>query len=427
MATYRGGRPRQWDKRRQPKLPNFQLDPPVDTAFLLKDLQSPIKTLPLVTSEPSPVKLCDVKAIASYSWIEAPTPTIAVPGSPWVWSDTHVTRVPLDKGVQQIHHNASKMGNQSPLLPLFAAVDALHEEFRYGDFDLITDRNTLRKFLRCIRGARDAHDRMDFRIDIDLIQNTCILTRCEERNTHDVGTRSGYGAEYQKATTKAPLGCEKMSGHHRIISYKFGGIKLLLRCTVDACTESDIDDDDLFLASFSSLSIRGGGNGSAQKPPPPPLHGLNVKLTSPRTVIPQSDLIEIKTRSAYRELDWDEIYPQLYLSQTAYLFIARHDRGTFRPVEKIELDGDDMKAHAKEAEETIFKLKVLLEDILKAVREEGAGSPTTLVCQDGTLTLWKREEGTGNTLGTEITSKFHRITSRGSQPSSKGRRVDKLG
>ena len=181
------------------------------------------------------IRLRHVKPVASYSWIDAPVPTIVVPGkskyayrhipyiyrsqkgSPWIWADERapVEQVPLDDGVQYIHHNALKMGNHSPMLPLFAAIDALHDNFAYKEFDLITDRNGLRKLLRYIDNA-DIED--NFRIDIDLVGKTCLFTRQEE-NTTAVGQHVGYGHEYLKAVTRVPVGCEKMLDHNRIITY----------------------------------------------------------------------------------------------------------------------------------------------------------------------------------------------------------------
>lgn len=125
-------------------------------------------------------------------------------------------QVPRDAGVQYIHHDASKMGDHSPMLPLFAAIDAMHDNFAYKELDLVTDRNGLRKLLRHIDNVRAGEN---FRIDVDLVGKTCLFTRQEEENTALVGQHAGYGHEYLKATTRVPVGCEKMQDHRRIITY----------------------------------------------------------------------------------------------------------------------------------------------------------------------------------------------------------------
>lgn len=190
---------------------------------------------------------------------------------------------------------------------------------------------------------------------------------------------------------------------------EFGGLRVLLRCTIDACTESESEDDD-FLASFSAMNI-GSKTGTPKSQPDSTCTnrlGMKVKLTSPRSVIPQSHVIEIKTRASHRELDWKEVYPQLYLSQTPYLYLAKHAKGTFGPVEKVDLNGETMAPRAREAEDAMGKLEVLLGSILKAVRKQGKGVPLSLVYHKGKLQLYKRHEGSGKRIEAEISRKFLR-------------------
>ncbi|KAF9223146.1 hypothetical protein BS17DRAFT_782437 [Gyrodon lividus] len=379
-------------------------DPPVDLAFLLKDLGEPIKTFSCPSAVTADVvQLKDFKAISSYSWIDAATPTIAVPGSPRVWANTHVTRVPADKGVHYIDQNAARMQGHSPLLPLFVAIDNMNIQFRYDDLDLVTDRNNLRKLLRFVTGAKDEKD---FRIDIDLAGKTCLLTRREEKNAETIVGFRGFGHEYETAATTATRGCENATGHHRIVSYDFGGLKVLLRFEVDACVVGGTNDDE-FLESFSALNIETPGvvtKSPALTPIAP--SALSVKFTMPRTLTPQGNMVEIKTRASHRALDWIEIYPQLYLSQTPYLYVAKHERGNFQTVEKTQLNGATMRPYAKQAEASMGKLKILLGQILEVVRKEGNNVPLSLVCRGGELVLYKRAAGSENPTEKYITNKF---------------------
>lgn len=136
-------------------------------------------------------------------------------GYPRIWKSTTPSRVPADSGVQYVDRNASHMGHRSPLLPIFAAIDTLHDNFPYQDLDLITDRNNLRKLLRCID---QQHDRA-FRIDIDLVEKTCLLTRREDIMMETINEFRGYGHEYEMAATKSRRGSEEEIGHHRIVTY----------------------------------------------------------------------------------------------------------------------------------------------------------------------------------------------------------------
>ncbi|KAI6030369.1 hypothetical protein EDC04DRAFT_81964 [Pisolithus marmoratus] len=380
--------------------------PPPNDIFLLDRLEGPVETLApsAATHSSSVVLLRDVKPIASYSWIDEPAPCISVPGYPRIWRNTTVTRVRVDSGDHYVDCNTSFMGDRSPLTPIFAAIDSMHIDFRYRDLDLITDRNSLRKLLRCIY----RQDGKTFCIDVDLLGKTCLLTRCEERLTDTINEFRGYGHEYELAATKPRRGSEKEISHYRIISYHCGGHKVLLRSAVDACAEP-AGEGNSFLTSFSARDIRTREasqltNDLAYSS----RFGIKVKLTSPRSVLPQSSVIEIKTRAAHRELDWTDVYPQLYLSQTPYLYLAKHSRGTFGRVEKVQINSREMAASTREAEVAMVKLEALLSDILRAVRKHGEGVPLSLVYRAGELQLHKRKDGTKQPFGRDITRKFQR-------------------
>ncbi|KAG1745762.1 hypothetical protein EDB19DRAFT_1927161 [Suillus lakei] len=364
-----------------------------DSSFILKDLADKVAKFKRSTDYLSPVDITNMKPIASYSWIEAATPTIAVPGSPRVWF-TGPHRVPADSGTRFVDQNAFYMRKLSPLIPLFAAIDDMDPSFDYNQFDFITDRNNLRKLLRWASGSSDEKD---FRIDVDMAGSTCLFTRLEAQNTDTVQGFMGYGHEYEKAATRVTRGCERATGHHRMISIDIGELKILLRFTIEACTSStnDTNDEDDLLAAFS-----GPGSRDTKKPQVtvPTVRGVSITQTTPRKVVPQASLIELKTRAAHRELDWAEVYPQLYLSQTAFLYIAKHERGNFNTLEKIELGSESMRIHARRAEQG---------DILDAAKKEDEGVGLSLVAKDSKLALYKRQEGTGKGPGKDITAKFN--------------------
>lgn len=376
---------------------------PAIDSFLLKGLEGPIEVFSpgAAAHASSRAQLCNVKPVASYSWTEGTTPTIAVPGYPRIWRDTTVTTVPADSGIHYVNHNALRMGHRSLLIPIFAAVDSLNDNFQYHDLDLVTDRSNLRKLLRCID---QQHDRT-FRIDLDRLGKTCLLTCCEEAWVVTIDEFCGYGHEYELAASRPRRGSEDDICHHRVISYDFGGLKVLLRYEVDACVDLGTDNDHPFASSAPSIETRGTSTLSDDLACFS-YFGVEIKLTSPRTVLLQSSVVEIKTRSARRELNWKEVYPQLYLSQTPCLYLAKHARGMFGQVEKVQINDQEMAAYATEAEAAMAKLETLLCDILKAVRKRREGVPLSLVYRAGKLQLYKRREGIGQPLEKDILNKF---------------------
>lgn len=96
------------------------------------------------------------------------------------------------------------------------------------------------------------------------------------------------------------------------------------------------------------------------------------------------------------------------ISQTPYLYLARHTNGTFGSVQKIDINGQAMAPYAKQAKDAMRKLQLLLVLILTAVRKQGERKPLSLVYYGGNLKLYKRKEGTGKPIEVEISRKFCR-------------------
>lgn len=112
----------------------------------------------------------------------------------------------------------------SPLTPIFVAIDNL-DGYDFKGLDFVSDRNNLRKLFRWATGVAGQDD---FRIDIELAGTTCLLTRREAQSSERVSSFKGFGHEYKKAATTHPKGCEKATGHHRIVSIV--GFLVPIRC-----------------------------------------------------------------------------------------------------------------------------------------------------------------------------------------------------
>lgn len=126
-----------------------------------------------------------------------------------------------DQGSHFIDQNGARM-SEYPLLPLFAAADAIHDDAKkapvdWPSVDVVTDRNGLRKLLRWLNPSEGREVR-DFRIDVELVgAKTIVLTRWEGR-TREPPTGKSYGFAFEAATARAAPGCPA-SGHHRTITY----------------------------------------------------------------------------------------------------------------------------------------------------------------------------------------------------------------
>ena len=196
-------------------------------------------------------------------------------GSPRVWLDRALPfKVDFDSGIRMFHEDAFYMSNESTLIPLFRAVDAMADSepaagaIDWAGVDFVTDRNNLRKLLRWIRelgptvmssrtsetspasptsegkGGSDApaewDPRKDFRIDLQLGGEKSVLMQRWAARAREVivPPKGGCRANFEREHTAAAPGCEDAGGHYRIVQYVSkwgtrrvggGGLQLTLR------------------------------------------------------------------------------------------------------------------------------------------------------------------------------------------------------
>ncbi|KAG8898600.1 hypothetical protein FRC00_002592 [Tulasnella sp. 408] len=284
-------------------------------------------------------------------------------------------------------------------MPIFASIDHMESDVDLPSFDLVTDRNNL---LKLLHWATNTEEYEDFRIDVELGGKTCFFTRTNETDIDVIEGFRGYGEEYHKAVAKWPKGSEGATGHHRVISIDLDGLKVLLRFEIDARIEiqedsSDSKDDVDELADALSSLLTTPSKAPAKKASS--FAGLNVKPSGNRAMIPQSSIIKLKTRAEHKPLNMDDVGPQIYLSQTPYLYLAKHTRGEFQPAQRILPDTEKIELQ-------LGRLREALLDIVEVVREQAQGEGLCLICVDRKLELYKRKVGTGREVGWEIMSKF---------------------
>ena len=113
-------------------------------------------------STPAVASITDVKHLSSYNWIEAPTPSIAVLGSPPLWSPLRVPRqLKKDSGLIYIAQNAAHHLD-SPLKPLFRALYVANPSFDIRLIDVVINRNNICKLfsVRIMRISGSNNDQL---------------------------------------------------------------------------------------------------------------------------------------------------------------------------------------------------------------------------------------------------------------------------
>ncbi|KAJ5154806.1 geranylgeranyl pyrophosphate synthetase [Penicillium coprophilum] len=329
----------------------------------------------LESSNKTEAIITDVTHLASYNWIEARKPTIAVPGSPALWSAPQGPRkVKKDSGLVYISQNAARHPD-SPLEPLFRALYIEKPSFDISSIDVVTDRNNIRKLLSFINPAQSRNGLDPFTIEIDVVAQTAIFCRAETA-THEIigpGEFRGFGHEFEKAYTISQIA--KSTGHHRIISYRLGGLSFLVRHETDGCVgdsepggKEDMSIRDDLAKTMRSLSLAPTSAATMQE-------STKSELTIKREgrVVPRESTLEIKTRVLHKPLQFSEVAPQLWISQTPKLVRAYHQHGIFS-LPNVEDVTTALRDWEQVNQDDIRKLVTLIECILRVARNWGGSS-----------------------------------------------------
>lgn len=321
---------------------------------------------------PAVASINEAKHLSSYNWIEArsTTPTIAVPGSPALWSAPGSSRrLKKDSGLIYIAQNAARHP-ESPLEPLFRALYTTNPSFDIRSTDVVTDRNNIRKLLSFIDPSSARNGLEAFTMSIEVTKNTAIFCRDEAKTLEYIGPNEfrGFGHEFEKEYTINQV--SGSTGHHRIISYQFGGLNFIVRHETDGYVDdtrmsafkTQNHTEDHLSSKLGALSL---SPASYPHSPAPPGSKLIVKEEG--QLVPLESTLEIKTRVSHKLLGIQEVASQLWISQTPKLVRAYHKNGTFqRPM--VEDVAAAIKSWEEREQNHLRKLAGLIRKIINLVK-----------------------------------------------------------
>ncbi|GAA83582.1 hypothetical protein AKAW_01697, partial [Aspergillus luchuensis IFO 4308] len=206
-------------------------------APLLKGLLLPIGEIPLDSIHPDPNISCtkkDLKTITSYNLLPKKEKSMVVPGTPSIYKPpTTPMHIPPDAGKYILDPNSLIFPNctMEPLLRAISITTTTTSKPKVNltTTDLITDRRNLRLLLGFVSSSKKP-----FRIDVEVIHSTVLLSLWTSSKTNFVGQFQGYGHSFEKASTWNPRYIRGSIIHNRAVRYTLGGIHILLRYEVDA-------------------------------------------------------------------------------------------------------------------------------------------------------------------------------------------------
>src|SRR6266702_1408587 len=215
-------------------------------------------------------------------------------------------------------------------------------------------------------------------------------------------------------------------------------MKMIVRFGVDACFPSpdssvattSIDDSNLAGAA-SSVNIQQTSTSTTTTISPA------INIVRAGTQVPQDALVEVASRSVFYldQLDWNELYPQLALSQTPALRMGVHERGEFTELREWQLEGPgarvgtgtthrsgtqrgadvlDLSMQRRETAVQIVRLARVLQDVQKLAIARGPGPAGSFsrVCEGGKLRVYARKmdgdgkSSPGSCLPPEVVARF---------------------
>ena len=270
--------------------------------------------------------------------------------------------------------------------PLFETLLHEHPNFDMSSIHLVTDRNSLRKFLSFASKGPGK-----WRIDVDMINDTMFFNQWEEFRLMMINEcqDSGYGHAFEDCVTAREPTLEDSIHHERIVRYELGGLECLVRFEADAYLNVDGNEKGRERLAIHSSDL------PAPKPTRPvlkPPYKLVHVVSRGHYVNP--DLIaEIKSCSTPK-FNINKTLPQLWFSQTKHLCVGRHKEGLV--TEKLEIK--DMREELKKWEASNQgHLKNMIR-IIREIREIAkTARKCTIVCTtvDGVkcLSVFDRKGG----------------------------------
>lgn len=336
--------------------------------------------------------ITNVEHLSSYNWIKSSGPTIAVPGCPPLWSPPKTPKkVAKDSGLIYIAQNAFRHP-ESPLEPLFRSLYTEKPSYNIHQVDLITDRNNVRKLLSFINPNLSRNGLEPFTIEIEVTSNTAIFCRAESETHTFIGPNDfkGYGHEFEKVFTTTQV--SGSTGHHRIISYKLGDLKFIVRYETDAYVEEISRLQPQSVSSENENLQNMMENLSFSQPETHSRLATESRLVVQEKgkQIPISSTLEIKTRVSHKPFNIQEVLPQLWVSQTPNLVRAYHNGGTFGLPEVKDVTREIAEWERNHAND-LWRLIVLVKEIIRVVRENGGNAVIKYDGQSDSLAVLKRE------------------------------------
>ena len=305
---------------------------------------------------------------------------------------------------------------------MICAVSELHPEYAFKDLDIMTDRRPLRKLFGFVNGNEE-----DFEFGIEVIGKTVLMVRKEKKTREEIapGTFQGYRLNFELAYMKLEAAAKGSTSHHRLVSYSFGGLKLLVRSAVDAYfketqegeEKDDGSDEDDLVDQFSAVALTVEAPSTEVTPEAP-----GITVVSGGHAVPHSTVLELKTRSKFARTPFniEEKLPDLWISQTPKYIVAAHQNvgtkwsraqtGQPRLAQFVDIDTRDLHGDLEDWQTAkaliLRKLVLVLRELVEVARKMKGPCEVRYYKLDDVLEVSRVDEGEVPMLSEELRRKW---------------------
>jgi hypothetical protein len=140
--------------------------------------------------------------------------------------------------------------------------------------------------------------------------------------------------------------------------------------------------------------------------PDSPISKLVIKKDG--QVVPIESTLAIKTRVSHRQINVEDVLPQLWISQTPNLVRAYHKNGLFQPPQ-VENVTPEIPKWEEDHQSDLKRLAMVMKKIIEVVRESGGNATVKYDDQVDKLVVWKADGRT--LLPDDLYSKFDHANS----------------
>ncbi|KAK6496367.1 hypothetical protein TWF481_002392 [Arthrobotrys musiformis] len=312
--------------------------------------------------------ISDCEYVASYNWMNENASTIMVPGKPPLWTPLSEPRK-LEKDTGDFYRdpNAARFPSY-PIQPAVQAMFRVGAAFSTSNIDVFACGSTLGNLLRFAR-----HDDTPFRFTVELIGNTVFFLRKDGSPTELIPGVRGFGHTFPEAYTTWEPDVKGSATHQRIVQYKFGGLRFILRFECDGYLNTALpgkpshDENDDLVQALKAVSV--------SQSLPQQNDVLNIKTGG--SEVPQSSIFDLKTRFGRQSqsINMEQIFPLLYLRQIPNFIVAYHNGGGVFPTKDIKVENLEKEIRQWEIdnESALKRFSVLLRKVIEVVKTDGSG------------------------------------------------------